>query len=267
MTARLTTIDPPSAAGLSGGMSLGFGNAFHKELTEWMHGPKVVVIAGLSVAIAIFTTLLSRIEEATVDPGEILDISTDPTANALLGWSGQIVGLMAIIATMTIISVERDRGTLAWSLTNPVSPTSILAAKFAAAMVVFSLAAVVLPMAVAVAVATVGYGALPDLGTIVVFTVLFLAVPTFFLALTIGLGAVIRSTGGIAAVALAVLFVPQMLGGMVPHLTELSPTSIGQWAQAVVMGGPAPLSIPISWLVSVLVIAVGAKLVFDRQEF
>jgi len=102
---------------------------------------------------------------------------------------------------------------------------------------------------------------------LIVFTVLFLAVPAFFLALTIGLGARIRSTGGIAAVALAVLFVPQMLGGMVPHMTELSPTSIGQWAQAVVMGEPAPWSIPVVWGISMIAIIVGAKLVFDRQEF
>jgi ABC-2 type transport system permease protein len=267
MTAHPVTIGSPAATGPSGTMFLGFRNVFRKEVTEWLHGPKVLVIAVLSIAVAIFTTMLTRIEQATMDPGEILDISTDPTVNALLGWSGQIVGLMAIIATMTIISVERDRGTLAWTLTNPVSPTSILAAKFAASMIVFSLVVVVIPMGIAVGVATVAYGALPDLGTIAAFTVLFLAVPMFFLALTIGLGAVIRSTAGIAAVALAVLFVPQMLGGMVPHLTELSPTSIGQWAQAVVMGNPAPMSIPVSWLVSMVVIVVGAKLVFDRQEF
>jgi len=83
----------------------------------------------------------------------------------------------------------------------------------------------------------------------------------------VALGAWIRSTGGVAAVALAVLFIPQMLGGMVPHLTELSPTSFGQWAQAVVMGDPAPLSVPISWLVSMTILVVGAKLVFERQEF
>ena len=102
--------------------------------------------------------------------------------------------MVAIIATMTIISVERDRGTLAWSLTNPVSPTSILAAKFAASMTVFSLAAVALPMVVSVVVASIAYGAVPDLVTIAVFTLLFLAVPAFFSALTIELGAMLRST-------------------------------------------------------------------------
>jgi hypothetical protein len=78
---------------------------------------------------------------------------------------------------------------------------------------------------------------------------------------------VIRSSAGIAAVALAVLFVPQMLGGMVPYMTELSPTSIGEWAQAVVMGEAAAWSIPVSWAISMLAITVGAKLAFDRQEF
>lgn len=267
MTAQPVTIDSPVADRPAKGIFLGFRTAFGKELAEWLHGPKVFIVAGLSVAIAIFTTILTRIEQATTDPGEFLDLSTDPTVNALIGFSGQIVGMVAIIATMTIISVERDRGTLAWSLTNPVSPTSILAAKFAASMLVFSLAAVALPIAVAVVVATITYGGIPDPATIAVFSVLFLAVPAFFLALTIGLGAGIRSTAGIAAVALAVLFVPQMLGGMVPHLTELSPTSIGQWAQAVVMGEPAPLSIPVSWAISMVAIVVGAKLVFDRQEF
>ena len=267
MTAQLVTIGSTSAGGRVGGTFLGFRNAARKEFTEWLHGPKILIVAALSVAAAIFTTMLTRIEQATTEPGAVLHLTADPTANALLGWSGQITGLVAIVATMTIISVERDRGTLAWSLTNPVSPTSILAAKFVASMVVFAVAAVALPMAVAVVTATVAYGAMPDLGTIATFSVLFLAVPTFFLALTIGLGAGIRSTAGIAGVALTVLFIPQMLGGMVPYLTELSPTSIGHWAQAVVMGEPAPLSIPIAWLVSMVVIVVGAKLVFDRQEF
>jgi ABC-2 type transport system permease protein len=246
---------------------LGFWTAFRKELTEWLHGPKVPIVAVLSTAIAILTTLATRIDQGAAAAGDAVALSSDPTINAILGLTAQGVGLFAIIATMTVISVERDRGTLGWSLTNPVSPTSILAAKYGASMIVFSLAAVVLPMIASCVVATVAYGALPDLATVAVYAVLFLAVPAFFLALTIGLGAGIRSTAGIAAVALAVLFVPQLLGSLVPNLSELSPTSIGRWAQAVVIGEPAPVSVPIAWVISMVAIVVGAKLVFDRQEF
>lgn len=267
MTADAMTIDVPAVGRAPGGPFLGFRTALRKELTEWLHGPRLLIVTGISVVVAIFTTFLTRIELATTDPGEVLDLSMDPTVNTLLGWTGQGLGIIAIIATMTAISVERDRGTLAWSLTNPVSPTSILAAKYVAAMLFFSVATVVLPMVVSVATATVAYGELPDLTTVAVFSVLFLAVPAFFLALTIGLGAGIRSTAGIAGIAIAVLLIPQMLGGLVPFVQDLSPTFIGRWAQAVVMDEPAPLTIPIAWAISMVAILVGAKLVFDRQEF
>ena len=41
-----------------------------------------------------------------------------------------------------------------------------------------------------------------------------------------------------AGAAFAVLFVPQILGGMLPIVGELSPTSIGAWALAVAKGQP-----------------------------
>jgi hypothetical protein len=52
----------------------------------------------------------------------------------------------------------------------------------------------------------------------------------------------------------------------VPIFGELSPTSIGAWAMAVAKGQPASSLTFAGWLVSMIVIVVGAKLVFDRQE-
>jgi ABC-2 type transport system permease protein len=267
MTARSLITGTMAHDRRGGTLFLGFGTAFRKELTEWSRGPKVRVVAGLSLVIAVFTTLLSIIEDATADPGELLNLSMDPTVNVLRGWSGEVVGLIAIVATMTLITTERDRGTLAWSLANPVSPTSVIAAKFLASVVVVSLVAVVVPLVVAIGVATVAYGGVPDLATVAAFGAMFLAVPAFYIALTVGLGAGLTSTGGVAAVALAVLFVPDLLGRMLPTLAEWSPMSMGIWAQAAAEGQPVPLATPIAWAVSMVVIVVGAKLVFDREEF
>src|SRR5439155_23853622 len=138
-----------------------------------------------------------------------LNLTMDPTTNVLLGWTGQTVALIAVVATMALVSTERDRGTLAWSLTNPVSPTSIIAAKFGAAFLVFSCAAVVLPLVVSSVLATVVYGSLPNLTTVATFGLLFLTLPAFYIALTVGLGTAIKSTAGVAGVAFAVMFVPQ----------------------------------------------------------
>lgn len=190
----------------------------------------------------------------------------DPTTNVLLGWTGQTVALIAVVATMALISAERDRGTLAWSLTNPVSPTSVIAAKFVAAFVVFGLAAVVLPLIASCALATVAYGGVPNLATVATFALLFLTLPAFYIALTIGLGTGIKSTAGVAGAAFAVMFVPQILGGLIPVIAEVSPTSIGMWAMATAKGDVASTLTLVGWLVSMTVILVGAKLVFDRQE-
>ena len=91
--------------------------------------------------------------------------------------------------------------------------------------------------------------------------------PAFYIALTVGLGTAIKSTAGVAGAAFAVMFVPQILGGLLPIVGELSPTSIGVWALATAKGEPASALTLIGWLVSMTVIVVGAKVVFDRQEF
>lgn len=266
MTAQSATIAPAAVAGPGPGMFLGFGTVFRKELTEWLRGPKALIVAGVSVVGAVFMTLIPFIAKATNEAEAAGLLTMDPTTNVLLGWTGQTVALIAVVATMALLSSERDRGTLAWSLTNPVSPTSIVAAKFLASMLVFSVAAIVLPLAVQVGLATVVYGSLPNMATVGTFAVLFLALPAFYIALTVGFGTAIKSTAGVAGAAFGVMFVPQVVAGLVPIVNEISPTSIGNWAMAIAKGQPASMLTLVGWAVSMVVIIVGAKLAFDRQE-
>ena len=273
MTAQSVASEPTTTQRTRGGMFLGFGTVLRKEITEWFKGPKTLIVAGVSIAGGIFTTLIPFISKATNQAAETgleqtqLHLTMDPTANVLLGWTGQTVALIAVVATMALISTERDRGTLAWSLTNPVSPTSIVAAKLIAAFLVFSAAAVFLPLIVSSVLATLVYGGLPDLTTVGTFGVLFVTLPAFYVALTVSLGTAVKTTAGVAGVAFAVMFVPQILGGLIPIVGEASPTSIGVWAMAVATGQhPSMLTLG-GWLVSMVVLIVGAKLVFDRQEF
>ena len=111
---------------------------------------------------------------------------------------------------MALVSTERDRGTLGWTLTNPVSPTSVISAKFIVAFGVFVATAILLPMLVSVGLATVVYGGLPDLRRHRDLLVLFLALPAFYITLTIALGTGVKSTVGVAGIAFAVLFLPQV---------------------------------------------------------
>ena len=53
--------------------------------------------------------------------------------------------------------------------------------------------------------ATLVYGSLPDLSVVGTFAGLYLMLPTFFMALTVGFGTAIKSTAGVAGAAFAVL--------------------------------------------------------------
>jgi ABC-2 type transport system permease protein len=191
----------------------------------------------------------------------------DPTINVLSGWNGLTFAFVAVLATMSLVSTERDRGTLAWNLTNPVSRASILAAKWAAAMVVYGLLGVLAPIAISAALATVVYGGVPELRTVGLFAVLYLTVPAFYIGLMVALGTGVKATAGIAGIGFLVMFLPSGIGALLPLVNDVSPTSIGAWATATATGAPASVLTLAGWIVSMGVLVVGAKIVFDRQEF
>ena len=266
MTAQPASLDL-AAPGARGGIYLGFRTVLRKELTDWLRGRGALVVAGISTAIAAFTTVIPFVVKASGDAAGGPPLSMDPTANVLLGWQGgQTIALTAILATMALLTTERDRGTLAWNLTNPVAPASIVAAKFVAAGLVLGATAVVLPLAVSIAIAAVVYGALPNITTVATFAVLFLTLPLFYIALTVALGTFIKSTAGVAGIAILVLFAPAVISALLPAFADLSPTSVGTWALAAATGRPAAMLTPISWLLSMVALFVAAKLIFDRQE-
>jgi ABC-2 type transport system permease protein len=246
-------------------MFLGFGTFFRKEITDWVRSRRALVIGAVVIATSVFTTLIPFVVKFAGQPSSV-PLSMDPTDNVLLGWAGQTMAVVALLASMSLLSGERDRGTLAWSLTLPVSPTSVLAAKWLAAVLALGVVTILAPLGVSVAVATVAYGSLPDLGTVGLFAAVYIAVPAFYVSLTLALGTVIKGTGGIAGIGFLVMFLPMMIAALVPVIGELSPTQMGAWARAFATGQPASLLTPIAFVGSMAILAIGAKLIFDRQE-
>jgi ABC-2 type transport system permease protein len=263
MTTQSMAIEPVATQGES--ILLGFGTAFRKDVTEWFRGRRALIVGGVSLTFSLFATVLP-IFVPKDSPGAP-PLSMDPTINVLAGWGGLNVAIVVVLATMSLMSGERDRGTLAWNLTNPVSRTSILAAKWSAAVLVYGLVGVFLPLAISSVVATIVYGSVPELGVIGLFAVLFMTVPAFYVGLMIALGTGVKATAGIAGIGFLVMFVPTIAGEFLPIVGEVSPTSIGDWAMATAAGMPASFLSLAGWFISMVVLAIGATLAFDRQEF
>ena len=267
MTAQVPATTPGVRA--SGHPFLGFGTFFRKELQDWMRARRALIVGIAAVVIGVLAVLVPIIVKATDRSGNAPVLSLDPTDNVLFGWGGTtpFEGFLVILATISLMTLERDRGTLAWSLSKPLSRTSVLLAKWIAAFVVLTAVTIVLPMVIQVVVATIAYGAVPNLATVASFGFIYLGLVALYLTLTLAAGTVIPSTAGVAGVAFLVMFVAPILAGIVPALADIMPMNYHLWAQAVVAGDPWTWGIPIATLVTIVTLATGAKLAFDRQDF
>ena len=106
MTAQSAELASAPIASPHGRPFLGMQNDRRKEFSEWTHGPKALIILGLSVLGAVFMTLIPFIAEATSEAESAGLLSHDPTANVLLGWTGQTVALIAVLSTMALLSTS-----------------------------------------------------------------------------------------------------------------------------------------------------------------
>ena len=150
MTASISIPARP-AGRVSGDRFAGFGPLFRKDLREWVHSSRIWVILAVTTLFmtltaanaAINTWVIANIPDATVSGGAI---SLDPTINFLSAVTTQFFVIAAIFGSMGLLVAERDRGTLAWVASKPVSRGAIWLSKWVAAGIVVSIVAGVIPM-------------------------------------------------------------------------------------------------------------------------
>ena len=213
----------------------------------------------------VLSTLSARIATMSVPAAQLPPgLSLDPTTNVLVKWD-QWVFFFSIIFSTSLLIVERDRGTLAWSLSKPLSRRALLTGKWVGAMTVYVPFGIVLPMAVVTAIATVAYGT-PDVARIALGAILLAGVPAFFIALTLSLATVLPSQSAVGGAAVLVAIVPGIVGAIAPDIAVALPPSIGSWATMVALGGPAPVTTVVGWAIGFAVVAAAGLVAIGRRD-
>lgn len=244
--------------------SQGFRPFLAKELHEWWARRGATTTFLVVSALGIVGTLATRIDEVM---GGVPSASMlDPTTNVLGAQFDQWVVMAAIFGSLGLLTTERDSGTLAWTLSKPVSRSAVLVAKWASAVTVIAVAGIALPLVVSSVVATVAYGSVPDVLTVASFGVLLAAVAAFIVALNLSLATRIDSQAGIAAIAFAFFAAPYLLGSLLPSLAAWWPTAIGAVAGSVAAEGSMPAATLVGWAVGLLVAGTAGLLIFSRED-
>lgn len=234
---------------------------FRKDILEWRHGVRswvVLAVTALFMTLAaangwIQTWVIANVPEAASGSDKI--ISMAPMDNLLTAAASQIFVIAAIFAAMSLLVGERDRGTLAWVASKPVSRTGIWLSKFASATVVLWIVAGIVPIALSAVVVTVLYGA-PSITGLALIMLGIGAAIALYVAVVLAASTLAPSQPAVAAIAFAVFFLPSILGAIVPFAIQpFFPTSILDWAVGLAIGANVGFVTPIVWAVAIVALA------------
>jgi ABC-type transport system involved in multi-copper enzyme maturation permease subunit len=244
---------------------LGFGPFLRKEASEWWHRRAIIATFSAVTLLGVVGTLAMRIDEL-VSARTPSAAELDPTANVLGAQFDQWILFAAIFASIGLLIGERSSGTLAWTLSKPISRTSLLVAKWLVAVFMLTVFGLALPLAISVGVATWSYGSAPDFGRVAAMGVVLIALPAFYVALNLALSTRLNSQAGVAAIGVGVAMVPLLFGGFLPLLVELWPTSMASIALAAAGGESLHVPTVLSWSVVVVALGIGALVTFQRED-
>ena len=275
------------------GWRCGFANLLRKENGTWwgtyvwwtqaliwmaiingMLAFVIWVVPVLAPAAALSAPNLTAGEKQAVQE-DMADFQQNREANGLQVFF-QVTGFTTAIGVMIIaqgaIVGEKQSGTAAWILSNPVSRTAVILSKFVAlgigsVAILIGLQSLIAYGQISLAGAGI-WPVLPFLGSVGLLSLHLL----FYLSLTLMLGTLFDSRGPVIGIPMAVLIGQSLLGSLVgsfvPWFPLLLPARLPELGLTLALGQPLPSPLPV---VATTLLVVGFVLVavwrFEREEF
>jgi ABC-type transport system involved in multi-copper enzyme maturation permease subunit len=242
----------------------GLRNAIRKDLREWRATPRAAGTLLGVITFSVMSTLgpwLGR-AQGRRDPGVAIDATASFVA---AGWL-TLLPLVAAFATLAIVTVERDRGTLAWSLSKPLTRDAFLASKLITGIGMFVLLGIAVPMVPSFIAATIAYGSVPEPSSVALTFLGAAALSVFYIALQVTASVFAWSQAVAALVVLGSMLTAQALVAIEPRLYDVMPLSIADWIARLGRGEAQTPLTPVAFGVAVLVLLAAARWRFARTE-
>jgi hypothetical protein len=243
----------------------GFVNFVAKDTREWLRTRRALWTGLAAQALLLLGVLATRLY-ATIDPSAP-DLDWTPSGNmSAAGWS-TLVPLFAVFSTMGMIVTERENRTLAWSLSMPLTRTSVLASKLLTNVVGLALLVLVFPLVTTILVVRLVYGDFPSDSSVVWPCLAGAAVGLFCIVLNLCSNVVFRAQRGVAAIALcAVLIAPGLVEAFWVKALPWYPLEMGTWIEAWGKAEPRNWITPVTYFAVMAALLVAAQVRFLRDE-
>lgn len=245
----------------------GLRNYLRKETLEWFRTKRAVTTMIVASGLLGFNAFGERMRVMFGLGLDVIPANLDPDFNVMAADWGLFVFLFAAFATMGLLAVERERGTLAWSVSMPLDRTAVLVSKLASACAVFAVVAVIVPDLVVAIVARLSYGSWPSLGSLTWMPLGAYAVAVFVIVVNLTLSTFVRSQPVVIGTTICfALLVPGLVSTLAPDLARLLPSSIEAAVLAFGSGKAVDPATPIAWAASIVVLMTIASIRLRKME-
>jgi len=249
---------------------------FYKELVEslrngkWIWLPIAFIIIGISQPLANYYMPQILESAGNMPEGTVIEIPT-PTGEEVLSSTlsqfGSIGTLLFVLAAMGVIANERQNGSLTLVMVRPVSPFQYITSKWFS-QILISIVSLFLSYGLTWYYTNLLFNPV-KWDTMLTSLAIYSLWIVFIISVTILLGTLLKSAGGIAGVSILILGGLSLASSLFTKYTKWSPANLRSQASAVLLEGGL---LENGWLViwttlglSLLLIAVAA-LNFKRFE-
>ena len=243
----------------------GFVNFTVKDTREWIRTRRALVTGLTAQALVLLGVLAVRIYAWLQPSAEGLDWSASSNIQNA-GWV-TVVPLFAVFLTMGVLVSERESRTLPWSLSMPLTRTSVLVSKLITSVVGVGVMVVILPLITSIAAVRIVYGDFPSNSAVLYPVLSGAALGLLVIVVNLTANVFFRSQRSAAGASLCtVLVIPGLIEAFYSKATPWWPVSMADWIDLWGKAEPRNWITPVVFFASIAVLLVAAHVRFSRDE-
>ena len=248
----------------------GFGNMLKIEGSRWL-SPRTLITQSLAWLFAINFIVAMPLIVAPIVEQEAA-VSIEMASEVFIGIFSMIIAVGSVIVMQSVLVGEKQSGTAAWILTNPITRTSFVLSKLIANTLGLLFVTVILQGAIGYGIVSYAIGYLLPVKAYLVAMGLQTLHTLFYITLTMALGAFFNTRSPIMGIGIMTTMIQDLFSGFigqyVPWFPYILPRMLNLGSIMVLRGVELPTSLPIIATATYVLIFTGLAIWrFKRTEF
>ena len=251
-------------------MLSGFRNMLRIENSRWWNLRNIFTQSAAWLLSVNFIVAMPLIVAPMIEDSPIILFAGG--VEIFMGIFSMVLAIASVILLQGSLVGEKQSGTAAWILSNPISRSSYILSKLVAHTGGIMFVGIILQGAVGYIILSYVNGAALPIASYVTAMGLLALFTIFYISLTLMLGSFFSTRGPILGIAIVFVtfqdYLGQLIEGVIKGFTSILPNRLVDAAGAIMLGSPLPSIVPVASNLFFVVLFVGLAIWrFEKTEF